>query len=252
MISAEPVEGLRDGSCGGAVHVDDHATHGQTVGSDQAVHVNEPDWLDEGYEGPDYPDDIFGALNNEVPNMRKHEKDTENVNEGDGVREPVTDNGERPEAATSDQAGDNNDWAEKALDDNDTRSINSSEDKDERVRCLEFNEKTSMSNLELCKGMKFPNGKVFRAALREYAVRKPVDIKFKLNEKTKVSVHCKYECGWRVYASQIAGELTFQIKTMVPTCTCGGHSSIVRSLLHMWLGNIWMISTKTLIGQFLV
>ena len=42
-------------------------THGQIVGSDQAIHVDEPDWLDEGYEGPDYPDDIFGAQNNEVP-----------------------------------------------------------------------------------------------------------------------------------------------------------------------------------------
>ena len=50
--------------------------------------MDEPDWLDEGYEGPDYPDDIFGA---QVPNMREHEKDTKNVNEGDGVREPVTD-----------------------------------------------------------------------------------------------------------------------------------------------------------------
>nr|XP_023928041.1 uncharacterized protein LOC112039402 [Quercus suber] len=48
-----------------------------------------------------------------------------------------------------------------------------------------------------------------------------MDIKFKLNEKTKVSVHCKYDCGWRVYTSQIAGELTFQIKTMVLTYTCG-------------------------------
>ena len=99
--------------------------------------------------------------------MREHERDTENVNEGDGVREPVTDNGQRPEAAASDQAGDNNDWGEKALDDDDTRSINSSDDKDERVRCLEFNEKTGMSNLELYKGMKFPNRKVFRAALRD-------------------------------------------------------------------------------------
>ena len=69
--------------------------------------------------------------------------------------------------------------------------------------------------------MKFPNGKVFKAALSEYVVKKPMDIKFKFNEKTKVSVHCKYECGWRVYASQISEELTFQIKTMVPTCTCG-------------------------------
>ena len=42
---------------------------------------------------------------------------------------------------------------------------------------------------------------MFKAALREYAVKKPVDIKFNLNEKTKVSVHYKYECGLRVYAS---------------------------------------------------
>ena len=49
-VSVEPVEGLRDGSVGRAVHVDDHATHGQTVGSDQVVHVDEPDWLDEVYE----------------------------------------------------------------------------------------------------------------------------------------------------------------------------------------------------------
>ena len=208
------------------MHVDDHATHGQTIGS-KDVHVDEPDWLDERYEESDYPEDIFGAQDNEVPNMRERERDTQNVNEGDGGREPVTDNGQRPEAVTSDQAaasdqaGDNNDWGEKALDDDETRSINSSDDKDERMRCLEFNEKTGISNLELCKGMKFPNRKVFRAALREYAMRKTVDIKFKLNEKTKVYVHCKYECGWRVYASQIAGELTFQIKTMVPTCTCG-------------------------------
>ena len=51
-------------------------------------------------------------------------------------------------------------------------------------------------------------------------MKKPMDIKFKLNEETKVFVHYKYECGWKVYASQILGELTFQIKTMVPTCTC--------------------------------
>nr|XP_023915885.1 uncharacterized protein LOC112027447 [Quercus suber] len=195
--------------------------------------MDEPDWLEEAYEGPDYPDDIFRAENNEVPNMREHEGDSENVNEGDSVRKQVTDDRKRPEAAASDQAvasdeaaasdqvGDNNDWDEKAFNDDDARSIDSSKDEDERETYPEFNENTSMSNPQLCKCMKFPNVKVFRAALREYAVRKSVDIKFKLNEKTKVSVYCKYDCGWRVYASQIAEELTFQIKTMVPTCTCG-------------------------------
>ena len=33
-VNEKLVEGLRDGSVGGAVHVDDHATHGQTIGSD--------------------------------------------------------------------------------------------------------------------------------------------------------------------------------------------------------------------------
>ena len=33
-VSEEPVEGLRDDSVGGAVHMDDYATHGQIVGSD--------------------------------------------------------------------------------------------------------------------------------------------------------------------------------------------------------------------------
>ena len=72
-----------------------------------------------GTKRPDYPDDIFGAQNNEVPNMREHQRATENVND---------------QAVASDQAADDNDQAEKSLDDDDTRSINSSEDKDERVR----------------------------------------------------------------------------------------------------------------------
>ena len=48
--------------------------------------------------------------------------------------------------------------------------------------------------------MKFPNSRVFKEALREYVMNKPVDIKFKLNEKIKISVHCKNDCGWRLDA----------------------------------------------------
>ena len=73
-----------------------------------------------------------------------------------------------------------------------------------------------MINVVLKKEMNFLNAKVFRAALREYAKKKKklVDIKFQLNERTKISVHCKNGCGWRCYASMISGELTFQIKTL--------------------------------------
>ena len=85
---------------------------------------------------------------------------------------------------------------------------------------VEFNVKSDMRNVVLKNEMKFPNAKVFKAALREYAIKKPIDIKFKLNERTKISVHCKNGCGWRCYASQISGELTFQIKTLTDDCTC--------------------------------
>ena len=65
---------------------------------------------------------------------------------------------------------------------------------------LEFNVQIDMRKPVLQKGMKFPNSKVFREALREYAIKKPVDIKFKLNEKKKILVYCINECGWRCYA----------------------------------------------------
>ena len=41
-VSEELVEGLRDGSVGGTMHVDDHAIHGQTISSEN-VYVDEPD-----------------------------------------------------------------------------------------------------------------------------------------------------------------------------------------------------------------
>ena len=52
-----------------------------------------------------------------------------------------------------------------------------------------------MRNVVLKKEMKFHNANVFRTALREYAIKKLVDIKFKLNERTKISVHCKNGYG---------------------------------------------------------
>ena len=92
---------------------------------------------------------------------------------------------------------------------------------DEQIpKQVEFNAKSDMRNVALKKEMKFPNAKVFKAVLREYAIKKPIDIKFILNERTKISVHYKNGCGWRCYTFQISRELTFQIKTLTNYCTC--------------------------------
>ena len=60
---------------------------------------------------------------------------------------------------------------------------------------LEFNERTNMENVRLPKGMKFPNSQVFRKALKEHVIQHHIDVKWKLNEKKKIFVHCKNNCG---------------------------------------------------------
>ena len=84
-------------------------------------------------------------------------------------------------------------WAELALED-DITSMDGSDD-EQRPGNPEFNERTDMTNFKLVKGMKFPNSKVFRKALREYVIQHHIDIKWKLNEKKKIYVHCKNNCG---------------------------------------------------------
>ncbi|XP_075645411.1 uncharacterized protein LOC142616439 [Castanea sativa] len=76
-----------------------------------------------------------------------------------------------------------------------------------------------MTNVQLVKEMTFPNSKVFRKALKEYVIQHYIDIKWKLNEKKKIFVHCKNNCGWRCYASMVTGDCTFEIKTLNPKCT---------------------------------
>ena len=76
-----------------------------------------------------------------------------------------------------------------------------------------------MTNVQLVKGMKFPNSKVFRKVFREYVIRHHIDIKWKLNEKKKIFVHCMKNCGWKCYASMVTEECTFEIKTLYPECT---------------------------------
>ncbi|XP_030924646.1 uncharacterized protein LOC115951617 [Quercus lobata] len=92
-------------------------------------------------------------------------------------------------------------------------------DDEQRSDNPKFNERTDMTNVQLVKGMKFPHSKVFRKALREYVIQHHIDIKWKLNEKKKIYVHCKNNCGWRCYALMVTGDCIFEIKTLNPKCT---------------------------------
>ena len=127
------------------------------------------------------------------------------------------------------------DWTEPGIEDYEIHTGTISDDEDPRDGAPEFNQQTGMRKPDLVIGMKFPNLRVFREALREYVVNKAVDIKFKLNEKTKIFVHCKNDCGWRLYASVVPRELTFQIKTFQSVCTCG------KSFQHIQVSSSYVV-----------
>ncbi|KAK9989706.1 hypothetical protein SO802_029945 [Lithocarpus litseifolius] len=235
------------------------------------------DWLEEGFEGPDFDDDVFGNVD-DGPSTHDGVSGSaaapHRSSEGDNVNaaphrpsEGDTDNAapHRTTPASNDPPLEEGEWIDPPLEDDMESLVDSDDDQPAPTAAKEpeFNVQTDMRKPVLQKGMKFPNSKVFREALREYAIHKPVDIKFKLNEKKKISVYCKNECGWskhlkltsvtvrreyaihkpidikfklnekkkisvycknecgwRCYASQLSGELTFQIKTFNPECTC--------------------------------
>ncbi|KAK3043713.1 hypothetical protein RJ639_001909 [Escallonia herrerae] len=121
-------------------------------------------------------------------------------------------------------------WYSDGDDSDELRSLVGSEsDEDLAPRYPEFNEKTSWEG-ETCPdlfvGMKFSNPQVFRQALKLHCVR-GYDFVYKKNENRRITDVCKYwdkehgECQWRVHASPIGGEQTFQIKTMFQIHTCG-------------------------------
>ena len=118
--------------------------------------------MNEGLEGEDFADDIFGESS--PPYIAPSEPNTV----------PTTDT-PSPSNVPPPNIDLDEEWAEPALE-NDIVSMDGSDD-EQRPDNLEFNERTDMENVRLVKGMKFPNFKVFRKALREYMIQHHIDIK---------------------------------------------------------------------------
>ena len=107
------------------------------------------DWLNEGLEGEDFADDIFGESS---PPHTVPATDTPNPNTN--TPQPNTD-APGPSNAPPSNIDLDEEWAEPALED-DILSVDSSDD-EQGPGNLEFNERTDMGNVRLAKGMKFPN-----------------------------------------------------------------------------------------------
>ena len=181
--------------------------------------------MNEGLEGEDFADDIFCEYSpphtvlsepNTVPTIDTPQPTTDTPHPTTDTPQPNTDT-PGPSNVPPPNIDLDEEWDELALED-DIASVDGSKDK-QGLGNLKFNEWTDMANVTLVKGMKFPNSKVFKKALREYMIQHHIDIKWKLNEKKKIYVHCKNNYGWRCYASMVTRECTFEIKTLYPKCT---------------------------------
>ena len=204
-LAIEVLEGFGGGIDGRVGH---GIGGGVVKGGDASVGVEEEfDWLNEGLEGEDFGDNIFGESSPPPSDPSEPNNDPPRPNT----------NTLQPSTVLPPNIDLNEEWAAPALED-DITSMDGSND-ELRPGNLKLNERTDMKNVQLVKGMKFPNSKVFRKALREYVIQHHFDIKWKLNEKKKMYVHCKNNCGWRCYASMVTGECTFEIKTLNPKCT---------------------------------
>ena len=180
------------------------------------------DQLEEGFERPDFDDDVFGNVDDRSSTHAAPHRPSEG-DDGPSTHEDlhVYAAPHRTIATDNDPPFEKGEQIDPPLEDDMESLVGFDDDQPApiAVKEPEFNVQTDKRKPELKKGMKFSNSKVFREALREYAIKKPVDIKFKLNEKKKISVYCINEYRWRCYASQLPGELTFQIKTFNPKCT---------------------------------
>ena len=157
--------------------------------------------MNEGLEGKDFADDIFGESSpphtvpsdpNTVPTADTPQPTTNTLHPNTNTPQPSTDT-PGPSNVPPLNIDLDEEWVVLALED-DIASVDGSDD-EQRLGNLEFNERTDMTNVRLVVGMKFPNSKVFRKILREYVILHHIDIKWKLNEKKKIIVHCKNNCG---------------------------------------------------------
>ncbi|XP_058219894.1 uncharacterized protein LOC131330357 [Rhododendron vialii] len=108
-----------------------------------------------------------------------------------------------------------NDGSSDSDDDNITHEF----DENGRPIFPEFKE-SYMNKPQLIEGMKFPNVVTFRKLLREYHIKESYEFKFLKNEFRMVTVKCAHDCGFRLHASPMYEERSFQIKKIDQQHSC--------------------------------
>ncbi|XP_020417204.1 uncharacterized protein LOC18781319 [Prunus persica] len=110
-------------------------------------------------------------------------------------------------------------------------SASNSDEEGTTRRYKELNIDTDMDNPQFDVGMKFPSKKVLKQAIQIYGALRSYECKVVKNDKFRLSAKCKEGCKWRLYASLMQGENTYQIKSYTPkhSCSKGFHNKNITS-----------------------
>ncbi|KAL2481761.1 Uncharacterized protein Adt_34727 [Abeliophyllum distichum] len=112
------------------------------------------------------------------------------------------------------------------------RSVHS-DSEEEVVQYLEFNAEKEMMDPELEVGKKFFSKEEFKVATKNFSINNRFEVRFLVNDANRVKVICKEnKCPWRVWASVMAGESTWQIKSYEWNHICNRAWKIKACLPH--------------------
>lgn len=108
-----------------------------------------------------------------------------------------------------------------------------------KIRYPDFTENDLKGKIKLKKGIRFPNTKLLKTALKTFAIQNGFDFVYQHNDKIRVTAVCKLKCGWRLHASQSNKRDAIQIKTFVNTHNCGTHHENKKANMH-WIANQYL------------
>ncbi|KAK7259984.1 hypothetical protein RIF29_25648 [Crotalaria pallida] len=84
-----------------------------------------------------------------------------------------------------------------------------------------FNPATLKKEYKWEVGLEFTSLAVFKQAILEHSVLNGKSVKFVKNDKERVRVACKSDCGFVAYVARVGDSHTFRLKTLQPKHRCG-------------------------------
>ncbi|KAK8664155.1 hypothetical protein V6N13_083955 [Hibiscus sabdariffa] len=150
--------------------------------------------------------------------------DDNDVEEDDEVCDvPVEVGGDIPGFSVASNEGTDEETYSEA----ETESLHSASDSEregKRRRFPEFNSRLDIENPQFKKGLLFPDQKVIKTIVKQYAVKNRYNLRLKVNNSARLQVVCKDGCPWMIWASRLnskdSNDNTWQIKTFVGEYKC--------------------------------